>query len=316
MIVKNKVRPPLPTRMLSYTKTHAVFTLVVLCLLVSSMATAFYAFRTPSPEPTKQAELTPRQPSKTTETQRGDTVAPPSDAADTNATAQNPSTNPARTPSTSRPAPSPAAPQNQTTPGGQTSTPPPTTTPPGPTQSPATNLYATNVGMRTITLNFSPGADSDGIAYYKVMSVNNYAVGTTTTTSLVDDWVFPGMTYSYVVYVVDKLGNVNPGSAPLYVATLSDTEPPTTPTNFHMFGQDSTKAYFTWTDSTDNSATPNIDLEYEIYVTPEPNFKWTSGTHATVYTDPGVTYTITLRATDFPGNFSGYAGPLTFTDLP
>lgn len=167
--------------------------------------------------------------------------------------------------------------------------------------------------MRAVTVNFNPGFDSDGIDHYEVR--NNGRTLTTTGTSVTDDWVFPGNTYTYTVYIVDKLGNTNQGSTSASVTTTADHEPPSVPTNFHMYDQDGTKAYFTWTDSVDNSATPNIDLEYETLISPAPNFDWTSGTHATVYTDPGVTYTIRIRAVDYAGNYSAYTDPITFTDL-
>ncbi len=184
-----------------------------------------------------------------------------------------------------------------------------------PTQLPATNLFASNVGMKTITLNFSPGADSDGIVHYKISRKDGYTVGTTTTNYITDDNVYPGATYIYTVYVVDRLGNTNPGSESLVVTTVSDIEPPTVPKNFRILSQESGKTYFIWDHSTDNSAIPNIDLEYEVYVSPEPEFYWTSGDRATVYTNPGVVYTVSVKSVDFAGNYSDAASPITFVGM-
>lgn len=180
-----------------------------------------------------------------------------------------------------------------------------------PTKSP-TNLVATNVGMKSITISFTPGTDSDGVDYHQVLR-DGYVIGTTTSNYFVNDFdVYPDEMFDYTVRVVDKLGNINPASAPLTVASKLDTEPPTTPTNLRVVSQEPGKTYIAWDASIDNSAVAGIDLDYGISINSGQQFQWVGDTQAVIYTKPGVTYIVSVQASDFSSNFSDAAGPLKF----
>src|SRR5689334_15741675 len=144
-----------------------------------------------------------------------------------------------------------------------------------------------------------------GVAGYRVSRNGNATpVASVTTTSFTDSNLNPETSYSYNVRAFDgatppnESGLSNPATATTPAAPVSDTTPPTVPTNFVGTALSTTQIRLNWTASTD----AGIGVSgYYVYrdgaTTPTATVNG-----ATTYTDSGLTantaYTYTLRAFD------------------
>ncbi|MBC1417470.1 glycosyl hydrolase family 18 protein [Listeria fleischmannii] len=88
-----------------------------------------------------------------------------------------------------------------------------------------TNVTASNVTDKTLTLTWNASTDNTKVAGYQVFR-NDVLVGTVATPSFNDSNLTADTTYSYKVKAYDAAGNLSNSSAALSVKTSSQTTPP------------------------------------------------------------------------------------------
>jgi chitodextrinase len=195
----------------------------------------------------------------------------------------------------------PSAPVNATTLTAADTTPP----------SVPTNLAASGMTLFTVTLSWTASTDNVGVAGYKVFRNGPQVATVASVTTYQDTGLTPNTTYAYTVSAYDQAGNNSASSAALNATTLSDTTPPSVPTNLLASGITTTSVTLSWTASTDNVGVAG----YRIY----RNGTSVATTTGTSYQDTGLTsnttYTYTVQAYDQAGNNSTQSAQVSPTTL-
>jgi chitinase/chitodextrinase len=172
-----------------------------------------------------------------------------------------------------------------------------------------------NVTSASVTLNWSASSDNVGVTGYKIFR-GSTQIGTSATTSFIDNTVGANTAYSYTVSAYDAAGNNSgqSGAVNVTTATSSDTSAPSTPAGLASSGATSTSVPLTWTASTDNVAVTGYKI-----------FRGSSAANATqigtstsnAYTDgtavASTTYVYLVSAYDAAGNNSGQSSSLSVT---
>jgi YD repeat-containing protein len=174
-----------------------------------------------------------------------------------------------------------------------------------------TNLTATAQALDLIRLNWTTSLDVGGgpVSYYRV-----YRGGTHIASPNVppfDDWpLTQGTTYSYTVAAVDPSGNVSTQSSPASATTLSETTPPSVPTNLQGVAVSGTQVNLSWGASTDTGGSGLAG--YEIFRNNGASPLGTSSVAS--YSDTtavnGTTYSYQVRAYDGAGNRSSLSNQI------
>ena len=187
----------------------------------------------------------------------------------------------------------------------------------GDTQAPTTPsaLTATAVSITQVNLSWPAATDNVGVTGYKIercqgAGCTSFAqIATSSTNSYSNTGLTTGTTYGYRVRAYDLAGN-NGGYSPSASATPSDTQAPSTPSNFVSLSGPSVIQLF-WVDSTDNVGVTAYLLERcaGAACTSFAQIQSLSPTTLT-YVDAAITvgapYGYRLRARDQAGNFSAY----------
>lgn len=185
-------------------------------------------------------------------------------------------------------------------PGGDTTAP----TVPG-------NLRTPNVTATAVTLAWDASTDNVGVTSYRVFR-GGVEIGSSATTSFVDNTVAANTTYSYTVQARDAAGNVSQPAGPLAVTTPappSDTTPPTVPANLRTTSVTAASVTLAWNASTDNvGVTSYRVLRGGVEIGSSAT---TSFTDATVAANTAYTYTVEAR--DAAGNTSQASAALAVT---
>jgi chitodextrinase len=193
--------------------------------------------------------------------------------------------------------------------------PPPPTGDKTPPTTP-TNLQATNLTQTSVTLAWNPSTDNSGSVTYSVYKDGQPFTVPQGQTTYTIDWLSPGLTYSFYVKATDKSLNQSGASNTVTVTTLRDTNPPTAP-GLSGTVRGPSQVMLTWTPSTDDITW--WSLGYRIFangapVTEHVNWYWERQVVLRHLT-PATTYTFTVQATDFNGNFT-MSNPVTLTTDP
>jgi chitodextrinase len=192
--------------------------------------------------------------------------------------------------------------------------PPPPTGDKTPPTTP-TNLQATNLTQTSVTLTWNPSTDNSGSVTYSVYKDGQPFTVPQGQTTYTIDWLSPGYTYSFWVKATDKSLNQSAPSNTVTVTTPRDTNPPTAP---ELSGavRGPSQVMLTWTPSTDDITW--WTLGYRIFTNGAPaehvNWYWERQVVLRHLT-PATTYTFTVQATDFNGNFT-MSNPVTLTTEP
>ena len=124
---------------------------------------------------------------------------------------------------------------------------PPDVTPPA---VPA-NVTGTAVSLSEIDLSWTASTDNVAVTGYRVFR-NGALMGTSTATFFANGALSPGTPSTYTVAAFDAAGNTSALSTPTIVTTLSDTMPPSVPTNLTGHRSRTNEITLGWTASTDN----------------------------------------------------------------
>jgi chitodextrinase/uncharacterized Ntn-hydrolase superfamily protein len=187
---------------------------------------------------------------------------------------------------------------NESTPSNQANV---TTLNPPDTEAPTapTNLVASNTTMFSTDLSWTASTDNVGVTGYDVYQGVSM-IGSTSTTSFNVTGLSPATSYSFTVVAKDAAGNLSAASAPLDVTTMSDTIPPSAPTNLTSSNTTQTTTNLSWDASTDNIGVTGYDIYEGVTV-----IGTTAGTLFNVTgLSPSTSYTFTVIAKDGAGNES------------
>ena len=165
-----------------------------------------------------------------------------------------------------------------------------------------TNLQATNVTHKSVTLSWNASTDNSGSVYYTVYKDGQAFTVPQGRTTYTIDWLSPGRTYAFYVTAGDKALNRSAPSNTVTVTTPADTAPPTTP---QLSGavRGPSQVSLTWTRSTDSLSE---FVTYRIFANGTQvtaHLNWTGETSLFLrHLTPATTYTLTVQARDASGN--------------
>jgi chitodextrinase len=170
-------------------------------------------------------------------------------------------------------------------------------------------LASNTVTGTSFTLTWNPSTDNFGVTGYEVRR-DSTSLGTTSGTSLPITGLSAGNTYSMTVRACDAAGNWSGWSSPLVVTTTAvDTQPPSVPTNLAATGIGLTSFTLTWSASTDNVGVTGYEVMKGATLAGAPAVTSLNVTGLS----PGTGYSMTVRARDAGGNWSGWSVPLIVT---
>lgn len=168
-----------------------------------------------------------------------------------------------------------------------------------------TNVVMTGRSATSIDISWTASTDDVGVVGYKVFR-GGTLIASPTTNSYSDIGLSPNTGYSYTVSAYDAVPNESAQSAPTVISTLSDTSPPSVPSNLHQTGQTTSTVTIAWNPSADNVATTS----YEIY----RSGSLVRTQAGTSYTDTGLAvytaYGYNIIAKDAAGNTSNLSSTL------
>jgi chitodextrinase len=186
-----------------------------------------------------------------------------------------------------------------------------------------TNLMASAVSSSQINLNWAASTDNVGVTGYLVQrspgagSTNFIQIATPTGTNYSDTSLTAATTYNYRVQAVDAAGNLSGYSGVASVTTLvSDTTPPTAPTNLVASAVSSSQINLSWTVSTDNVGVTGYLVQRSLGAG-STNFAQVGTSSGTTFSNTGLSsrtrYNYRVQATDAAGNLSGYSSVASAT---
>lgn len=191
--------------------------------------------------------------------------------------------------------------------GGETTPPPADTQPPT-----APTLTAALARSTNADLKWTAATDNVAVAkYYVVRNGTTIAELPGTTLAYNDSYLSPSTKYDYYILATDAAGNTSPASNTASVTTtaLTDTTPPSTPTNLTATTVSPNQINLSWTAATDNVGVTGYDVyrnNVKLATVATTSFGNTGLTASTSYT-----YHVVAR--DAAGNLSPNSNTATAT---
>ena len=167
-------------------------------------------------------------------------------------------------------------------------------------------LRVANVGPQSFTVQWNAPSADIGAASYEVR-LDGTSLGTVFSPLKEITGLNPASTYSVAVRVSDANGNWSDWCAPLGVATLSDTTPPSVPTSLSATSLNGSSFTLNWSSSTDGIGVTG----YEIRVDGVSIGTFTDTSHLLAGLNPNTRYAVQVRARDSAGNWSPWSDTLT-----
>jgi chitodextrinase len=170
---------------------------------------------------------------------------------------------------------------------------------------PPTNLAASALSSTQVQLSWSGSVGAAGYGVFR----NGTQIGTSLSSSFSDSGLALGTSYTYSVTAYDEHGNSSPSSAPVVVATLGDSLPPSAPSNLTGSALSSTQITLSWAAATDNVAVTGYEISR--------NGSLIGTSAAPSFTDsglsPSTTYSYRVVAVDGSSNESAASAALALT---
>ncbi|MDG2152099.1 MAG: endonuclease, partial [Polaribacter sp.] len=171
-----------------------------------------------------------------------------------------------------------------------------------------TNVSLSNITTASINVSWTAATDNVAVTKYEVYTNGNLH-GETNTTNYTATGLNSNTTYAITVSAKDIANNQSAQSTAVNGTTLSDSTPPSVPSNLSISNETGTSFKVNWTSSTDNTAV----VGYDIFV--DGTLKGSSET--TSYTVSGLTisttYSITVLAKDSANNKSAQSTAVSAT---
>jgi endonuclease I/chitodextrinase len=171
-----------------------------------------------------------------------------------------------------------------------------------------TNVADSNATTTSIDLSWTASSDNVEVTGYNVYVDGTFKKTTTATTAQISN-LTPGTSYSFEIEAKDQFNNKSAKSSAINASTLTDTTPPSVPSNVSASNISGTSFKVTWTASTDDTAVTG----YTIYV----NGVSKGTISATTYMVTGLTistsYAVSVSAQDNSGNTSAKSAAINAT---
>ena len=171
-----------------------------------------------------------------------------------------------------------------------------------------TNVSLSNITTASINVSWTAATDNVAVTKYEVYTNGNLH-GETNTTNYTATGLNSNTTYAITVSAKDIANNQSAQSTAVNGTTLSDSTPPSVPTNLSVSNETGTSFKVNWTSSTDDTAV----VGYDIFV--DGTLKGSSETNS--YTVSGLTisttYSITVLAKDSANNKSAQSTAVNAT---
>jgi RHS repeat-associated protein len=170
-------------------------------------------------------------------------------------------------------------------------------------------LSPSGLDAYAFTLNWSASSDNVGVTGYEVRR-DSTSLGVATGTNRSITGLTPGVTYAMSVRARDAIGNWSNWSSPLNV-TATDTSAPSVPTGLAASGVSYTSFTLSWPVAPDNVGTTAYEVRQNGAL-----IATVGGTSLAVSgLVPSTSYSMTVRARDAAGNWSGWSASASVTTL-
>ncbi|HOV27632.1 MAG TPA: fibronectin type III domain-containing protein [Pseudobacteroides sp.] len=176
------------------------------------------------------------------------------------------------------------------------------------------NLKLVSKTFTSIKFTWTPSKDNVETVCYEVYR-DGAMIGIVEVNEFEDIDLLPGEKHSYYVYALDETNNRSEASSIYTEISKVDDEAPSIPQGLKLVSRNDISSSIIWSPSTDNFKVAG----YEVY-RDGVKIKDITDADTTKFEDSGLTkmtsYTYTVKAYDFSGNFSEESDPLIFTTAP
>jgi chitodextrinase len=176
-----------------------------------------------------------------------------------------------------------------------------------------TNLRVTGMTPYTVSLAWNPSTDNSGKFSYTICcaNVSSQTVAQPATSVVYTAGLEAGRTFTLRMYARDAAGNYSAPSNSVTFRLPADTTPPAAP-QVSVTGVGATHASLAWSAAEDG---PHV--WYSVFVNGTRVIYGSTKTSGTVFLlEPETTYTFTVVARDFAGQWSPVSAPVTATTTP
>ena len=171
-----------------------------------------------------------------------------------------------------------------------------------------TNVSLSNITTASINVSWTAATDNVAVTKYEVY-LNGNLHGDTNNTNYTASGLNSNTSYAISVLAKDIANNKSAQSAAVNGTTLTDSTPPSVPTNLSISNETGTSFKVNWTSSTDNTAV----VGYDIFV--DGTFKGSTETSSYIVSDLTIStsYSITVLAKDSANNTSAQSTAVNAT---
>ncbi|MCL7763033.1 endonuclease [Polaribacter sp. Z014] len=171
-----------------------------------------------------------------------------------------------------------------------------------------TNVSLSNITLTTIDVNWTASTDNVNVTKYEIF-VDGNLKGQTSATNYTVSGLNSNTSYAITVLAKDIASNKSAKSAAVNATTLSDTTPPTIPSNITITNEGGTSFKVNWTASTDNASVTG----YDVFVDGTFNGTTTNNFYNVTGLTISTTYSVTVLAKDSADNKSAKSSAITAT---
>ena len=171
-----------------------------------------------------------------------------------------------------------------------------------------TNVSLSNITLTTIDVNWTASTDNVNVTKYEIF-VDGYLKGQTSATNYTISGLNSNTSYAITVLAKDIASNKSAKSIAVNATTLSDTTPPTIPSNITITNEGGTSFKVNWTASTDNASVTG----YDVFVDGTLNGTTTNIFYTVTGLTISTTYSVTVLAKDSADNKSAQSSAINAT---
>ena len=171
-----------------------------------------------------------------------------------------------------------------------------------------TNVTLSNITLTTIDASWMASTDNVAVTRYEVFA-NGTLKGEVTATSFTVTGLNSNTAYAITVLAKDIANNKSAQSTPANATTLSDSTPPTVPSNVTISNIGGTSFKVNWSASTDNASVTG----YEVYINGALNGSTSNTSFNVTNLTVSTTYSITVLAKDSANNKSAQSNTINAT---
>lgn len=173
-----------------------------------------------------------------------------------------------------------------------------------------TNVALNNIKTTSIDVSWTASTDNVAVTKYKVY-VNGTLHGETANTNYTASELNPNTAYNITVSAKDIANNQSAQSTTVSGTTLTDSTPPSIPTNVTITNETGTSFKVNWSASTDDSGV----IGYDVYLDGTYRETSTTTTYTVIGLNPTTTYSVRVLAKDMTNNMSQLSSAVNGTTI-